>query len=62
MYRLFHNKWIVTGGVGVIAVGTIFASICSANLGDTSGASTVRNQRVLDAIERASESMGWEKA
>jgi len=32
----------------VIALGTIFATLCSANLGNTSGARTVRNERVLE--------------
>jgi cyclophilin family peptidyl-prolyl cis-trans isomerase len=32
----------------VIALGTIFATLLSANLGSTSGASTVRDQRILE--------------
>jgi cyclophilin family peptidyl-prolyl cis-trans isomerase len=34
--------------MGVIALGTIFATLCSAQLGDTSGAGNVRSQRILE--------------
>ena len=47
-HRLFHSRWIVIGGMGVIAVGTIFATLCSAQLGDTTGAGNVREQRILE--------------
>jgi len=48
-YSLFHNRWIVLGGLGVIAVGTIFATLCSARLGNTSNSgSAVRNNRILE--------------
>ena len=48
MYRLFHNRWIVIGGLRVIALGTIFATLCSAQLGDTTASSNVGKDRVLE--------------
>ena len=45
---MFHNRWIVVGGMGVIALGTIFASICGAQLGDPTSGSSVGKNRVFE--------------
>jgi cyclophilin family peptidyl-prolyl cis-trans isomerase len=47
-YRVFHNQWIVTGGIAVIALGTIFATLCGAKTGGNSSASSVREQRIVE--------------
>src|SRR3712207_5280563 len=47
-HRVFHSRWIVFGGMGVIALGTITATLCSALVGDTGASSTLRNQRIVE--------------
>jgi peptidylprolyl isomerase len=47
-HRIFHNRWIVVGGMAVIAIGTILGSLCSAAIGDPSQTSSVRNQAIRE--------------
>jgi cyclophilin family peptidyl-prolyl cis-trans isomerase len=47
-YRIFHNKWIVFGGMGVITVGMVGGTICGAQLTSTDASNSVRNNRIIE--------------
>ncbi|MGH2583518.1 MAG: peptidylprolyl isomerase, partial [Dehalococcoidia bacterium] len=47
-HGLFHNRWVVVGGLGVIALGTIFATLCGAMAGNTSTSGSVRENVIRE--------------
>jgi hypothetical protein len=43
---VFHNQWIVFGGMGIIALSAVLGTLCSANINSNAGSSTVKQQRI----------------
>lgn len=53
-WRLLHTQWIVTAGIGVIALGTVFSYALSGRTGQTQRASDVRTFQTATPQAQAS--------